>query len=132
MGQPTADRGDTYLICLSTWFSATGRESAPLSDRVATQLGGNLFYARLTGHGRSDDALGESSVNAWINDTVEAITIGEEIGEEVILMASSTGASLLAWLSANRHLSDDIRAWSLSHPTLSLLTPPVNSYSGRG
>ncbi|MBV7330559.1 lysophospholipase [Chloroflexi bacterium TSY] len=106
-------------------FSATRQESAPLGDRVATQLGGNLFYTRLTGHGRSDDALGESSVNAWINDTLEAITIGERISEEVVLMASSTGASLLTWLAANGHLSKEIRAMVFISPNFG----PANTNS---
>ncbi|MCB0111503.1 MAG: alpha/beta fold hydrolase [Caldilineaceae bacterium] len=91
-------------------FSATRHETAPLSDRVAEQLGGNLYYARLTGHGRSDDAMGEATVNAWLNDTMEAVTIGEALGDDVVLIASSTGASLLTWLAANDKLDDDVAA----------------------
>lgn len=91
-------------------FSATRREAAPLSDLVAQQLGVNLYYTRLTGHGRSDDAMAEASVNAWLNDIQEAVAIGEVIGDEVVLIASSTGASLVTWLAANGHLSEHVAA----------------------
>lgn len=91
-------------------FSATRHETAPLGNRVAAQLGGNLFYTRLTGHGRSDDALAEASVQSWLNDTMEAVAIGEAIGDEVVLIASSTGGSLLTWLAANDQLGDKVSA----------------------
>ena len=91
-------------------FSAARQEVAPLSDRVAEKLGGNLFYTRLTGHGRSDDAMAEATVNAWINDTAEAVAIAERLGDEVVLIASSTGASLLAWMAANGHLGENVSA----------------------
>ena len=106
-------------------FSATRQEVAPLGDRVAEQLGGNLYYTRLTGHGRSDDAMASSTVSAWINDAVEAITIGETIGEEVVLLASSTGASLLVWMAANGYLSGDVSALVFLSPNFG----PANSAS---
>lgn len=106
-------------------FSATRQDYAPMSDLIAEQLGGNLYYARLTGHGRSDDAMGEATVNAWINDTAEAVAIGEAIGEEVVLMANSTGATLVAWMAANGHLSEDVRALILMSPNFG----PANAAS---
>lgn len=106
-------------------FSASRQETAPLSNRVAETLGGNLFYTRLTGHGRSDDAMSEGTVNAWINDAVEAIAIGEAIGEEVILIASSTGASLLTWMAANGYLGDDVAAMVFISPNFG----PANAAS---
>ncbi|MEM7536393.1 MAG: alpha/beta fold hydrolase [Chloroflexota bacterium] len=100
-------------------FSATRQEVAPLGDLVATQLNANLFYTRLTGHGRSDDALGEATVNDWLNDTAEAIAIGEQIGDGVVIMATSTGATLVTWMAANGHLSDKVRALVLVSPNFS-------------
>ncbi|MEZ4616163.1 MAG: alpha/beta hydrolase [Caldilineaceae bacterium] len=103
-------------------FSATRHEVAPLSDRVAAQLGGNLYYARLTGHGRSDDAMAEATVNAWLNDTMEAVTIGEELGDDVVLIASSTSASVLTWLAANGYLDEHVSALVFLSPNFG----PVN------
>lgn len=73
-------------------FSATCRETAPVFDRVAEKLGANLFYTRLTGHGRDSEAMGEVTLNAFLNDAMEAWEIGRTIGEEVIIVGTSTGA----------------------------------------
>ncbi|MEZ4865438.1 MAG: alpha/beta hydrolase [Caldilineaceae bacterium] len=101
-------------------FSATWHESAPLSERIAAKLGGNLFYTRLAGHGRSDDALGEATVNAWLNDAVEAVAIGEQLGDQVVLIASSTSAALLTWLAANDHLGQRVSALVFLSPNFGL------------
>jgi esterase/lipase len=81
-------------------FSATRQETAPLSDDVAAALGANLYYARFTGHGLSGEALAAASVNDWLNDTVEALAIGRKIGDQVIVIATSTGATAATWLAA--------------------------------
>lgn len=80
-------------------FSATRQETAPLSDIVARELGANLFYTRLTGHGRSSEAMGAATVNDWLNDTVEALEIGRRLGEKVLIISTSTGGTLSTWLS---------------------------------
>jgi len=80
-------------------FSASRLETAPLAEQIADGLGANLFYTRLAGHGRSEAALGEASVQDWLADTVEAVRIGELIGERVLLIGMSTGATLATWLA---------------------------------
>ena len=82
-------------------FSATRGESAPVCDRVAEELGANLYYTRLTGHGRDGDAMGEARLGDWQADVLEAWEIGRRIGEETIVVAMSTGAPLAAWLAAD-------------------------------
>ncbi|MEM7537912.1 MAG: alpha/beta fold hydrolase [Chloroflexota bacterium] len=91
-------------------FTATRQETAPVADLVAESLGANLVYTRLRGHGRSDDAMAEATVNGWINDAVEAVAIAEEIGDEVVVIATSTGAPLITWMAANGHLDEDVSA----------------------
>ena len=81
-------------------FSATRQETRPLSDTLAARLGANLFYTRLTGHGRTDDALGEATAEAWLADAAEALAIGQRLGERVVLVGTSTGATLAVWLAA--------------------------------
>nr|WP_321404489.1 alpha/beta fold hydrolase [uncultured Desulfobacter sp.] len=80
-------------------FSATRKETAPLSDVVAKALGANLFYTRLTGHGRTGQAMAEARVNDWLNDVVEAYEIGRRLGKKVIMIGCSTGGTSLAWLA---------------------------------
>lgn len=81
-------------------FSATRMEAYPLADRVAAALGANLFYTRLAGHGRSEDALGEATLNAWMQDTLEAHAVGRRLGDRVVLIGTSTGGGLATLLAA--------------------------------
>lgn len=88
-----------YSLVYIHGFSATRKETAPLSDQVAKKLGANLFYTRLTGHGRPGEALAAASVNDWLNDVVQSYEIGKRLGKKVIMIGSSTGGTALAWLA---------------------------------
>ncbi len=96
-------------------FSATRQEVAPLCDIFAQRSGANLFYTRLTGHGRGSLPMGAARVNDWLNDTVEALEIGRQIGEKVIVMSVSTGGTLATWL-ATREQTRDVLAYILISP----------------
>ncbi|MDM7456067.1 MAG: alpha/beta fold hydrolase, partial [Tepidimonas sp.] len=80
-------------------FTASRMETAPLAERVAQALGANLFHTRLAGHGRSPQALAAVKPQDWLADAVEAVRIGHAIGEQVLLIGTSTGATLGAWLA---------------------------------
>ncbi len=75
-------------------FSATRQELAPLADVVSDALGANLFETRLTGHGRETTRLEDVQAEDWIADAREALAIGETIGERIVLIGNSTGATL--------------------------------------
>ena len=76
-------------------FSATRVELSPVIEQVAKGIGANVFFTRLTGHGQDGIALSNATFDDWTLDTKEAIRIGEVIGEDVILIGSSTGCSLI-------------------------------------
>lgn len=97
-------------------FSASKGEIRPVPDEVAASLGANLYYTRLSGHGRDDIAMAEASVNAWINDFAEAMAIGRRIGERVIVIATSTGASLATWAATRPELNADLAGIVLISP----------------
>ena len=80
-------------------FSATRQETAPVSDSLAKRWGANLFYTRLTGHGRPGDAMGEATADDWLDDAVEAMAVGKQIGERVVVIGTSTGGTLATWLA---------------------------------
>ncbi len=84
-------------------YSATRQEVFPLAERLAAQLGANLFHTRLTGHGRDGAAMLEGSVAAWQEDALEALGIGRVIGERVVLLSTSTGGTLSTWLASRTH-----------------------------
>lgn len=89
-------------------FSASPGELRPLPDLVARELGANIHYARLRGHGRSGDAMLEGSVHGWVNDFAEAVAIGRRLGERVVVMATSTGASLATWAATQPALMRNV------------------------
>jgi len=82
-------------------FSASRMETAPLAEVVAQALGAHVFYTRLTGHGRSGDAMAEALPQDWMADTLEALHIGNLLGQRVLLMSCSTGATLATWLGTS-------------------------------
>jgi alpha-beta hydrolase superfamily lysophospholipase len=83
-------------------FSASPLETAPLAETVAKQLGANLFNTRLSGHGRADgNAMGLASVQDWMADTLEAVQIGQALGERVLLVSCSSGSTLATWLGTS-------------------------------
>ena len=112
-GEP--GRKTPFSVVYLHGFSATRQETAPLADEVAAALGANLYYARLTGHGRSSAALAEATVNDWLNDAHEALAIGRRLGERVILIGMSTGGTAAAWLAA-QPANDDLHALVLLAP----------------
>ena len=92
-------------------FSSTKKDISPVPENVAKNLKANIFYTRLKGHGQGGNALAKASVNDWINDLVEAIEIGKKIGDNVVIISFSTGASLSLWLAAEvKNMNDKILA----------------------
>ena len=76
-------------------FSATRVELSPVIEKVAKALGANVFFTRLCGHGQDGEALSSATFNDWISDTEEAIDVGKVIGDEIIIIGSSTGCSII-------------------------------------
>jgi len=103
-------------------FSASRQEIAPLCDQLASTLGANLYYARLRGHGRNSQAMQYATVNAMLNDTYEAMQIGLAIGHKVIVIASSTGATLATIDALNnvRDYQNSIAAFIFLSPNYGL------------
>lgn len=82
-------------------FSASRQELSPLTENIAQRLGANLYLTRLTGHGQTGNAMQDVSVAALLNDVREAYEIGKRIGERVLLIGNSTGATLLTYLASH-------------------------------
>lgn len=77
-------------------FSATKHEIRPVPDQVAAALGANLFFTRLSGHGRGSAPMAEPAAGDWIRDMDEALAIGRRLGDRVIVISTSTGGTLAA------------------------------------
>jgi alpha-beta hydrolase superfamily lysophospholipase len=81
-------------------FGASHLETDPVATMIAKQLGANLFQTRLSGHGRSGAAMAEPTAQDWLADVMEAARIGRTLGDRVLLIGCSTGATLGTWLGA--------------------------------
>jgi len=103
-------------------FSATRKEVSPLTENIAQKLGANVFFTRLTGHGRSDSAMAEVSVENLLADALEAFEIGKKIGNRVVIVGMSTGSTLATWLAAHPDL-EGIAGVILLSPNYGLIDP---------
>ncbi|MCO6382990.1 carboxylesterase [Oceanicola sp. 502str15] len=81
-------------------YSAAAPEIAPVPQQVARALGANLYFTRLSGHGRSEDAMAEPTAGDWLEDMAETMAIAERIGERSLILATSTGATLATSMAA--------------------------------
>jgi esterase/lipase len=77
-------------------FSATRQETAPLAETVASMLNANLYEARLTGHGRVEQPLAGVRAEDWLQDAGDALASGAAIGDKIVVIGTSTGATLAA------------------------------------
>lgn len=91
-------------------FSASKGEVRPLPDRVAAAFGANLFYTRLTGHGAGSEAMATASPQAWMNDFAEALAIGRLIGDEVVVIATSTGGGVTTIGAVRPQIMERVKA----------------------
>jgi alpha-beta hydrolase superfamily lysophospholipase len=102
-------------------FSASPAEVRPLPDLIAREFGANLFFTRLTGHGTTSEAMATMTVNALVNDFAEAIAIGEKLGKQVVVMATSSGAALSTWGLTQPHFKDRVAAAMFLSPNYGVL-----------
>jgi alpha-beta hydrolase superfamily lysophospholipase len=113
-------------------FSATSEEIRPVPDRVAQALGANLVFTRLAGHGRPGAAMAEVTVQDWMQDLAEALAAARAVGDRVVVIATSTGATLMTAAALDDDLSRDVAAlvlvspnYGVNHPMAPLLTWPA-------
>lgn len=116
-------------------FSGTSEEIRPVPDRVAQALEANLVYTRLAGHGRPGAAMAEPTVNDWMQDLAEALAAARAVGDRVVVIATSTGATLMTAAAMNPEMSRDVAGivmvspnYGINHPVAGLLTWPAARY----
>lgn len=98
-------------------FSADRHELDPVPEEVARALGANVFFTRLTGHGRDGPAMADAAAGDWLRDAREAVAVGRRLGRKVVLIGTSTGGTLAAW-AAERY--PDLMAAVLVSPNFAV------------
>ena len=123
-------RKTPYAVVYLHGFSASPMEGYPTHENFAKRFGCNIYIPRLPQHGLNDK---ESFVDLEPKDLIdaakEALSIGQLIGEKVILMSCSTGSTLSIYLTAhNPELVDAMIMYSpnidLENKTSELVTLP--------
>ncbi|MCB0210888.1 MAG: alpha/beta fold hydrolase [Anaerolineae bacterium] len=117
---PTRKQKTPVSIIYLHGFSACRQDFMPIGDHVAQALDANLFYTRFTGHGRTGDALAQATISDWLHDTLEALEIGQKIGDNVVIISNSTGSTLATWLQSHLQSSDAVLASIMISPNFAL------------
>lgn len=126
----TSKKKTKYALVYLHGFSASHVEGAPIHERLAKKYGMNLFLSRLQDHGLKDaEPLGRLTASAYLESGKKAIQIAQELGDDVIVMGTSTGATLAAYLAAhNPEIIDGLLFFApnidVSDPRSWLLTQP--------
>ena len=114
---PTKERTPVSLVYLHG-FSADRHELEPVVSGLGSELGANVFFARLTGHGRDGPALAEATVEDWLADAAEAVVVGRRIGERVVVVGTSTGGTLALWAATRPEAEERVDGIVLVSPNL--------------
>jgi alpha-beta hydrolase superfamily lysophospholipase len=98
---PVIKRRTPLSVVYLHGFSASRKELSPVAEQIADSLGANSFFTRLRAHGRVDgEAFATVRAADWIDDAREAMAIARRIGDSVIVIATSTGATLALEMAA--------------------------------
>ena len=118
-------------------FSASAGEVRPLPDDVAAELGANLYFTRLAGHGRDGPAMAEASVGDWMQDMAEALAIGRALGDRVLVVSTSTGGTISAIAALDQASMQNVAGivfispnFQVKNPMAALLTLPAVRWWG--
>jgi len=111
-----------YSIVYLHGFSASQMEGDPVHRNIAKVFGCNLYLSRLAEHGidTSEQLIRLTPEKYW-ESAKKALVIGKKLGRKVILMGTSTGASLALQLAAL--YPEDIEALILLSPNIAINDP---------
>jgi len=111
-------------------FSASQAEGDPVHRNLAKEFGCNLYLSRLSQHGidTTEPMMNLTAENYW-ESAEQALAIGKQLGDKVLLVGTSTGGtnalqlaaaypadiSALVLMSPNIAINND-KAWLLNKP----------------
>lgn len=110
-----------YSIVYLHGFTASQAEGEPAHRNIAKKFRCNLFLPRLAEHGiDTTEPMQRLTVENYWQSVKEALAIGKEIGNRVILIGTSTGGTLALKLAAEYK---DVHALVLLSPNIEINDP---------
>ncbi|PWL37943.1 alpha/beta hydrolase [Flagellimonas aquimarina] len=107
-----------YSIVYLHGWSASRMEGNPLHLDTAKRYGCNLYLPRLAGHGlNEEEAMLNLTANEVLDSAKEAIAVAKQLGNKVIIMATSTGGTLALHLAGG---DQDIAGILLYSPNIEI------------
>ncbi len=111
-----------YAIVYLHGFSASQKEGDPVHLRLAKEYGCNLYLSRLSDHGvDTTESLQLFTADRIWNSAKEALAIGNQLGEKVIIVSTSTGGTLALKLAAD--FPDKVHAMINLSPNIAINNP---------
>ncbi len=104
-------------------FSASPLELSPVVEQFADALGAHFIAPRLSGHGLDSAALGAARAEDWIADTWQVWTMATAMGARVVIVASSTGATLATQLLRDKAVRKRVAAVLFVSPNYGVTRP---------
>lgn len=108
-----------YSIVYLHGFSASEEEGKPIHTNIAKEFGCNLYLSRLAGHGidTTEPMMNLTPDELW-ESAKQALQIGKQLGNKVILMSTSTGGTLSLKLAAD--YPGDVYALIMMSPNIAI------------
>ncbi|UII76934.1 alpha/beta hydrolase [Flagellimonas sp. HMM57] len=117
-----------YSIVYLHGWSASRMEGHPLHVETAKRYGCNLYLPRLAGHGLDEEeAMLDLTANELMDSAKEAIAIAKQLGDKVIIMATSTGGTLALHLAGG---DTDVVGLLLYSPNIEIYDPNAKLLAG--
>ena len=108
-----------YAIVYLHGFSASQEEGDPVHRTVAKEFGCNLYLSRLAEHGVDTiEPMMNLTADEYWESAKQALAIGKQLGNKVILMGCSTGGTNALQLAAT--YPNDIAALVLMSPNIAI------------
>lgn len=108
-----------YAIVYLHGFSASQEEGNPIHTNIAKEFGCNIYLSRLAEHGiDTTEPMANLTPDKYWESAKQALAIGEQLGNKVILMGTSTGGTNALQLAAA--YPNDIAALVLMSPNIAI------------
>ncbi len=108
-----------YSIAYLHGFAASRREGFPWHRAIGKKFGCNLYLARLHSHGLKRKHFFEGfTVLKLLSSAVDACRIAQKLGEKVLIMGTSAGASLALCAAGSAQCPVSVKGLMLVSPLI--------------